>query len=417
VLERCQTEQAAASGDPPLPLSGVRVLDFTTTLAGPSATRHLADFGADVIKVESSRHLDTARLGSPYAAGIPGPNRSGYFSAYNAGKRSLVLNLDAPPAREVVRRLVAVSDVLVESFTPGVLARRGLTYEIVRGWNPSIVMASHSLQGQSGPRSRQRGYGQLAAAMSGWFDITGTADRPPVGPYSAYTDFIAWPVLLAAILLALEMRDASGEGQYIDHAHMESAAYFVAPELVAAQWGQPPKRDGNREAYACPNNVYPCRGEDRWIAISVLSDGDWHSLCGVLGAVALTDDPRFADAEARRQHEDELDNVLAGLTAGWEAQRLADALADVGVAAGVVYRAGDLFADAQLAHRRTFRRLTHPELGAHAVVAPAFRLEGVDAGPRRPFPSLGEHTFEICTDLLGMDEDELAEYLVAGAFE
>src|SRR5690348_13654708 len=192
--------------DPGLPLAGVRVIDFCTTVAGPSAVRHLADFGAQVIKVESQAHPDTLRTATPYKDRTAGLNRSGYFAAYNAGKLSLALNMQKPEAKQIVRRLVERSDVLVETFVPGVMARWGLTYEVLSGWNPRLIMASHSLQGQTGPHARHRGYGQIASAMSGWYDLTGEEGGEPLGPYSAYTDFICWPFLLTAILVALEER-------------------------------------------------------------------------------------------------------------------------------------------------------------------------------------------------------------------
>lgn len=410
-------ERGLTNGYESLPLSGIRVVDFTTTIAGPSATRHLADFGAQVIKVESSVHPDTSRLGSPYAGGVRSLNTSGYFSAYNAGKHSLALNLRCPGARDLVRRLVEVSDVVVEAFTPGVMARWGLAYDTIRAWNPRIIMASHSLQGQSGPRSGHRGFGQLASALSGWFDLTGLPDEQPVGPYSAYTDFIAWPVLFSSILLALELREESGEGWYIDHSHIESSAYFAAPELLAAQIDCAPSRNGNRDVCAAPNNTYPCHDDDRWCAITVRTDAEWGALCKVIGATDLGKDPRFRTHQLRKANEDALDAAIGRFTVAWDAADITEALASRGVAAGVVYRAEDLFTDPQLQHRNAFRRLDHPELGVHSVVAPAIRIEGVASGPARGFPLMGEHTIEVCRDMLGLSEDEIADYAAAGVFE
>ncbi len=197
---------AAPASVPELPLAGVRVLDLGSTLAAPIVARLLSDFGADVIEVESASHPDTLRVGTPYAEGT-GLDRSGYFAAYSAGKRSFALNLQAPGALDVLRRLVERADILVENFAPGVMGRLGLTPEVLHAWNPRLVFASHSLQGQTGPRSAHRGYGQIASAMTGWYDLTGEEDGEPLGPYSAYTDFLSWPLLLSAILIALEERD------------------------------------------------------------------------------------------------------------------------------------------------------------------------------------------------------------------
>ena len=404
--------------DPALPLAGIRVIDFSTTVAGPSAVRHLADFGAQVIKIESLAHPDTLRAATPYADRVAGVNRSGYFAAYNAGKLSLSLNMQKPEAIEVVRRLVERSDVLVEAFVPGVMGRWGLTYEQVSAWNPRIIMASHSLQGQSGPHSRHRGYGQIASSMSGWYDLTGEEDGEPLGPYSAYTDFICWPFLVTAVLVALEVREETGKGQYIDHAQLESSIHFLAAPLLDLQiTGNMTTRHGNHEDYACPNNVYLCVGPDRWIAITVDSNVAWVAMCNELRHPEVVQDTRYIDLAARKAHEAELDEMISGWTVAHDAFALADRLQATGVAAGAVARAEDLFTDPQLRHRGFFRRLPHAELGEHAVLTQSFRIDDWRPGPWRAAPLMGEHTHEVCSDILGMTEDEIAVYAAAGVFE
>lgn len=404
--------------DPDLPLAGLRAIDFSTTLAGPSAARHLTDFGAQVIKVESQVHPDTLRVATPYAGRVAGINRSAYFAAYNAGKLSLALNMQKPEGREIVRRLVERSDILIEAFVPGVAARWGIGYEQVRAWNPRIIMASHCLQGQTGPHASHRGYGQIASAMSGWYDLTGEPGGEPLGPYSAYTDFICWPYLLTAILVALEVREDTGLGQYIDHAQLESSIHFLAAPLLDLQLnGVAATRRGNREDYACPNNVYRCAGDDRWLAITVASNDEWAALCAAFGHGDAAGDPRFVSFDARKVHEPELDALIGGWTADAEPFALAACLQAAGVAAGVVQRAEDLFNDPQLLHRGFFRRLPHAEIGEHAVLTQSFRIEGLRPGPWRAAPLLGEHTLEICAEVLGLTDDEIAAYAAAGLFE
>lgn len=398
-----------------LPLAGLRVLDFGTTVAGPTAARHLADFGAQVIKIESQVHPDTLRVSTPYREGQAGLNRSGYFGAYNAGKLSMALNLRMAESRDVVRRLVERADVVVETFVPGVMERWGLDYERLSEWNPGLIMASHCLQGQTGPHAKHRGYGQIASAMSGWYDLTGLEGDEPLGPYSAYTDFVAWPFLLTAILVALEVRDITGRGQHIDHAQLETSIHFLAAPLLDLQVNDRLlTRRGNREDYAAPNDVYPCAGDDRWIAITVASDSEWRALRGALG---LGDDPRFATHAGREANRRELDDMLARRTANEEPFALEQRLQHSGVAAGVVARAEDLFDDPQLTHRQFFRRLDHPDLGDHAVLRQSFRIEGVDAGPWRAAPLLGEHTYDICRDILGMTGDEIGDLAEKGVFQ
>jgi len=401
-----------------LPLADVRVLDFSSTVAGPSAARHLADFGAQVIKIESLAHLDTLRVSTPYAGREPGIDRSGYFAVYNAGKLSFHLNMQKARAREIIRRLIVCSDVLLESFVPGVMARWGLTYERVREWNPAIIMASHCLQGQWGPHATHRGYGQIASAMSGWYDLTGEEGGEPLGPYSAYTDFVSWPFLLTAILVALEQREQTGTGQYIDHAQMETSIHFLAAPLLDLQInGHLATRRGNHEDYACPNNAYPCAGDDRWIAITITSDEQWRALCAALALTDLATDPRFATLAARQARERELDALISARTAEEEPFSLATRLQTLGVAAGVVQRAQDLFADPQLQHRSFFRRLPHPAIGEHAVLTQSFRIAGFAPGPHRAAPLLGEHTLPLCHDLLGMSEEEIAACVAEGVLE
>ncbi|MHB8573728.1 MAG: CaiB/BaiF CoA transferase family protein [Dehalococcoidia bacterium] len=401
-----------------LPLAGLRVIDFCTTVAGPSAVRHLADFGAQVIKIESQAHPDTLRAATPYKDRVAGPNRSGYFSAYNAGKLSLALNMQKPESREIVRRLVERSDVLAETFVPGVMERWGLGYAQLNAWNPRLIVASHCLQGQTGPHAKHRGYGQIASAMSGWYDLTGEQGGEPLGPYSAYTDFICWPFLLTAILVALEVREDTGLGQRIDHAQLESSIHFLAGPLLDLQVNERLlSRRGNREDHACPNNAYACAGDDRWLAITVDSDAAWTSLCAAMDRPNLKDDSRFIDLAARKANEDTLDAIIAAWTAGKESFKLADRLQAAGVPAGVVQRAEDLFADPQLQHRQFFRRLQHEELGEHAVLTQSFRIEGVAPGPWQAAPLLGEHTLAVCSEVLGLTDAEIADYAAAGVFE
>jgi len=407
--------------NPNLPLAGLRVIDLTSTIAGPSALRHMADHGAQVIKVESEAHPDGSRWSTPHAGGKKGINRSGYYAAYNSGKISLSLNMQRPEARDILRRLVEVSDVMVEAYVPGVVERWGFGWDQVREMNPRIIMASHCLQGQTGPFRRHRGFGHLAGGMSGWYDLTGFAGEEPLGPYSAYTDFLAWPFLLSAIMVALELRDETGRGQYIDHAQIESSLHFLATPLLDLQVnGRLAERRGNHEDYASPNNAYRCAGDDdRWIALSVTTDAEFAVLCGVFSHPEAAADPRFATLAERKANEPALDEMLTGWTREQEASGLAERLQAAGVSAGVVESARDLFEDPQLLHRDAFVRMDHAEMGNYRIHRASFRISGVDAGPfpSLPAPLLGEHSLDICREVLGMDDNEIAIYAAAGVFE
>jgi crotonobetainyl-CoA:carnitine CoA-transferase CaiB-like acyl-CoA transferase len=404
--------------DPDLPLAGVRVLDLTSTIAGPSALRHMADFGAQVIKVESSVRPDGARWSTPHAGGVKGINRSGYYSNFNAGKISMSLNMQIPDAAEVFSRLIRASDVLVEAFVPGVIERWGFGWQQVHAINPRLIMASHCLQGQTGPFAKLRGFGHLAGGMSGWYDLTGFANEDPMGPFSAYTDFLSWPYLFNAILVALELRELTGRGQYIDHAQLESSLHFLAPLLLDLQLNEHlAGRRGNHEDYAAPNNAYRCQGDDRWIAISVSTDAEFAALCGVLGHPEAAADARFVNLDARKAHEAALDELIGGWTAEQEPFELAQRLQAAGVSAGVVAKSQDLAEDPQMLHRGFFRRVEHAEIGPHHVAGQSFLFSDLKAGPVRGGPLLGEHTLDICHEILGLDDEQIATYAATGMFE
>lgn len=395
------------------PLSCIRVLDLGSTLAAPIVGRHLADLGAEVIKVESATHIDTLRVGTPYAGGEPGVNRSGYFGAYNAGKASVTLDLRTAGGLRALRALVERSDVLLENFKPGVMQKLGLTEERLREWNPRLVFASHSLSGQTGPRSAQRGYGQVAGAMTGWYELTGEPGGEPIGPYSAYTDFLSWPYLFAAIVLALEIRDRTGLAPRIEQAQAESSLHFLWPLLIAAQLHpEAPTRQGNHRPDIVPNNTFRCAGDDRWIALSPGDDAQWRAACSVLG---LDDDLARLDLPGRRAQEPAIEAAIRAATAPRDAFALAAELQAAGVAAGPVLRAEDLFADPQLLHRGLFVRRQHAELGDHALITHSFRISGVDHAPARAAPLLGEHTHAVLSSVAGLSDDEIADLAASGA--
>ena len=290
-------------------------------------------------------------------------------------------------------------------------------WETLHGWNPRLILASHSLQGQTGPRSRHRGYGQIASAMTGWYDLTGEEGGEPLGPYSAYTDFLSWAFLFSAILIALHERDRTGEGTRIDHAQVESSLQFLAPLLLQLECeGVAATRCGNAIDDAAPNNSYPCL-DDEWVAISVEDDRQWAALCELLGIPPAAADSRFATAAARWRHRAAIDALIDARTRLLKARPLVEALQGARIPAGLVCRASDLFADPQLAHRGAFRRLHHPELGEHAVLSHSFRISGMKAGPTSAAPCLGVDTYTIAHDLLGLADDEIGALVAAGVLQ
>ncbi|MCJ7743652.1 MAG: CoA transferase [Dehalococcoidales bacterium] len=400
------------------PLDGVKVLDFSATVLGPTVTRYLADHGAMVIKVESTSHPETTRTAAPYVGRVPGINRSGYFATHNAGKLSLSLDMRKPKAINVAKRLVRWADIVIETFTPGVMKRWGLSYKDLRKIKPDIIMASSSLEGQTGRYARHRGYGMISASMTGWFELTGWPDGEPVGPYSAYSDFIGWNYLLISILVALDYRNRTGKGQYIDHSHVESGVHFLSPALLDYNInGRVATRVANRDPYAAPHGAYRCYGQDRWCVIAVTNDEEWGAFGRVIGNPNWFKDPKFATLIARKENEDELDKLVEGWTINHAAEEVMALMQPAGVAAGLVENAEDLFRDPQLKHRQAFVALDHREMGTYHISTAVFRSSEYSNKPRSPAPLLGEHNEYILKELLDMSDDEIAQLVAEEVLE
>lgn len=398
--------------------SDLKVLDLSTSVVGPGATRLFADYGATVIKVESMTHPEALRTSPPYPGGKSGVNRSGYYSHYNAGKLSLSLNLNLPRARELLIKLVEWSDVVVESFTTGIMQKWELTYEHLKGIKPSIIMVSTNMLGQAGPYCRFRGYGQHGAALAGWDTTLGYPDDEPVLAFGAYTDYIACRYVAIGILAALEYRRRTGRGQYIDISQVECSIDFMAPLILNYSASvELIKPIANRDPHAAPHGTYRCRGEDSWCVIAVTNDEEWRVFCQVLDQPDWIDDPRFALLQERKSNEDELDNLVGQWTINHEAEEIVQWMQASGVPAGVVQSSKDLNSDPQLAHRGHFKRLKHPEMGMHNYETFGFRLSKTPGGPQGPAPCLGEHTNYVCSQILSLSDEELVELLNEGVLE
>ena len=288
-------------------LAGLRVLDFTWVWAGPIIGRHLADYGAEVITVEHGDRLDLARL-LLFKDGVVDPDMAVAYTNYNAGKKSLTLNMAMPEAIDVVKRLVAMSDVLLESMTPKAMRQWGLAYEDVRCITPDIIMLSTCMQGQTGPYSMSPGNGAILPALSGISELTGWPDRGPIGQGGPYTDFLAGAMGTAAVLTALVHRQRTGEGQYIDMSQNECTMHFITTAFLDySANGRITTRLGNRRPGFAPHGVYRCQGDDAWCTIAVGTEAEWQALCTVMGHPAWTQDPRFATRAAREVHSDALD--------------------------------------------------------------------------------------------------------------
>jgi crotonobetainyl-CoA:carnitine CoA-transferase CaiB-like acyl-CoA transferase len=410
-------------------LQGVRILDFTWFLASAGSTRFLASMGADVIKVEWKTHPDTGRgsLAPPGgraardAATAPlesvsDPRFGGQFNNKNPGKRGLSLNVADPRGLEIAKRLVAECDIVAEGFSPGVLEKWGLGYDVLRSIRPDVIYAKQSGMGAVGTIGQFRSLGPIAAAFAGTTDMSGLPEpAPPAGWGYSYLDWFGAYSMAVAMLGALLHRDRTGEGQWIDASQVEVGLFLTGiPVLDYSANGRVWRRYGNRSPYkpAAPHGIYPSLGIDRWIAISCFSDEDWASLAGAAQRRDWLADPRFVSLDKRLEHQDELDKVISEWTATQGAAGLMHRLQAVGVAAGICQTAEDRCErDPQLKHLGWLTELDSSGLGRWPVAAPAMRLSESPAyagGLKdRGAPLYGEDNVPILTGLLGMTKEEV----------
>jgi crotonobetainyl-CoA:carnitine CoA-transferase CaiB-like acyl-CoA transferase len=388
------------------PLDGVRVLDLTWVLAGPYATKILAEHGADVVKVESKHRHDPTRF-SPSMRLRPdaGPDDSGYFLNFNRGKRSIALNLRTPEGQEVLRELTARCDVIVENFSPGVLAKWGLGYESLREINPRAILVSMSGVGHTGPWRKAVTFADTLAAMSGLSAETADPGEPPQGLVFGLGDMVA---ANAAVLGALDLL-VRGHGGHVDLSQLEAMAATMGPAVLDRETGPRTAEHPNRSRHAVPHGVYPAAGDDRWVAITAQDETQWAALRELAGL------PEHRD---RRAAENEIDAALAAWTRGRDADELAARLQAAGVAAAVVATGRDLVeGDEHLAERGFYQRLTHPIAGEVRHEGIVARLTATPGALTSPAPLLGEHTEAVLRELLDIDDDRLAALRAAGITE
>jgi crotonobetainyl-CoA:carnitine CoA-transferase CaiB-like acyl-CoA transferase len=397
-----------------LPLEGLKVLDLTWAMAGPATTRAMADYGATVIRVESTTHLDVARTVGPFCNDVPGTDSSGLLFNMSVGKRGIALDLRAPESRPVLEDLIRWADVMMESFSPRGHALLGLDYEHIVEINPNLIMMSSCLFGQSGPLQRCAGFGTTGAALAGFYHLTGWPDRPPCGPFGAYSDYPSPRFALCVLLAALDERRRTGRGQYFDFAQAEAAMHFLTPALLDHHLnGTDVTRRGNDDLDMSPHAVYPSAGDDRWIAVACRNDDDWGRLAHVLGRADLA----ALTLDERRDRKDELDRLIATWTAGHSPEDGEAALIGAGVPAHGVQNAGECAADEQLLSVDHFVTVPHSEHGTVVVEGSRMRLSATPARLESGPPLLGQDTVGVLMEVLGYDDERLGELFAVGALD
>jgi benzylsuccinate CoA-transferase BbsF subunit len=397
------------------PLQGIRVLDMSWVMVGPVSGRYLADLGADVVKIESRSRIDPLRTLGPFKNGQPGPERSVSYHNLNAGKRGLAINIKEPRGRDIILRLVGWADVVLESFTPGVLEALCLDYANLKAHKPDVIMVSTSILGQTGPHAAgTSGVGTMGAAMSGASGLLGWPDRPPSGTYGPWTDGVAPRFIVPSVLAALHRKSRTGEGCYIDVAQAEAGIQFMMPAYYEyAVLGSIPVRRGHAGSpLRSPQGVYPCAGEDRWIVIDASADAHWKRLREVIGGSLA--DARHDALISRLRNREAIDRLISEWTRTRDAQEAETTLQAAGIPAHIVSRAGDFARDSHLRHVNHLRRIEDPEFGEAEIEGPRSSFDGTPLPETRRGPRIGEHSAEILRELCGMNDREIAELEESG---
>jgi benzylsuccinate CoA-transferase BbsF subunit len=384
-------------------LQNIRILDFSWVLAGPYATRLLADFGAEVIKVQPL----LPEAGDKFSRG--------YYNTWNRNKLGITLNLNKPEGVALAKRLVAISDAVVENFTPRVMAYWGLDYESLKKIKPDIIMLSLSTMGNTGRWRDYTGFGPTVQAFSGITYLTSFPGKPPLGLGTSYADHIAGLLACLALLSALEYRRRTGEGQYIDVSQVEAMASLLGDAVLDyVVNGREVEPVGNSSPEAAPHGVYRCKEYDRWCAIAVFTEGEWQGFKRALGNPPWAEDKRLATFSGRLKNKAKLDRLVEDWAREHTAEEVMALLQRQGVAAGVVQTASDLAKDPQLRERDFFIELDHPELGKTISDGVPIKLSNTPARYTRASPVLGQDNDYVYGELLGMKQNEMAKLAEQG---
>ena len=383
------------------PLHGIRVLDLSRVLAGPYCTMVLGDLGAEVIKVEPPDGDETRAWGPPFAAG-----ESAYYLCVNRNKRDITVNLKTDEGRAILRDLALQSDVLVENFRPGTLARFGLDYETLRPDHPRLVYCSISGFGQTGPLRERPGYDFMIQAMGGIMSITGEPDSEPMKVGVAVADLFAGQNAIIAILAALQARERTGKGQYIDIALFDSQLGWLAN--VASNYlisGNLPRRFGNGHPNIVPYQVF--RAADGWFALAVGNDRQFARMCDLVQQPDWATDERFATNAARVSNRDILIDLLKPIFALRSVDEWLAAIEDAEIPCGPINTFDKVFAEPQVAAREMLVTMEHPTIGDLPLVGSPLKFSETPVDYKLPPPRLGEHTREILHEILGFTDAKI----------
>lgn len=394
-----------------LPLATIRILDCTQIWAGPRAVKLLADMGAEIIKVESEKRPDPLRE-SPVSPAKMGPGGLPYtssFSQLHRNQRSLSLDLTTPEGVGIFRALAKISDVVIDNFSRGVLARLGVGYEDLKRLKPDIIVISMPIFGHTGPESHYIGYGVTMEQMSGMLSLTGYPGGKPMKSGTNEGDPMNAIHAAAAVLTALYYRARTGKGQFLDFSQLESVIPLIGEYFLDYSMNKRiPPRQANRDNSMAPHGCYRCQGEDSWLAMAVSNDEEWAALCKAMGNPAWCQDEKFSDALRRWHHQEELDRHLEGWTRQQDRDEAMRLLQAAGVPAGAVLAPQELFHNPQIKERNFAPVVAFPGRGTFQYFGPVWTLSKTPGNIRLPAPRLGEHNHDVLGELLGLPPAEIA---------
>ncbi len=402
------------------PFEGIKLLSYTWAGVGTFTGNFLGYYGATIIRVESASRPDPVRVSRDSVAQNEFALESSPIFAHTHMVKELgiSLNLKHPKAIEIFKKLVVWADVMVESFTSQVIGNLGLGYEELKKVKPNIILYRTNGYGHTGPMANQPAFGQTTTAITGMHGIAGWPDRTSVPVSTFYTDQLAPLFGAFTLVAAINHLRETGEGQCIDHSQAESGINYITPLILDYEAnGRELALTGNKCLCAAPHGAYPCKGDDRWVAIGVYNDAEWEQFCQAIGNPSLIEHEKFRTLTNRVENSDELDGLINQWSVNFTAEQLMEKLQAAGVSAGVVANAQDSELDPQLKHYDFFREIDHPYLGKRNFYhPPGFKLSNATAELGRA-PLIGEYTDHICKEILGISDDEFNQMKHEGVFD
>ena len=394
------------------PLAGIRILDFTHVLAGPFCTRLLADLGADVVRVESSKHPD-----HPWQSSfVSEDHRHASYLNTNRNKRSIAIDLKKETGQRVAARLAAIADVVIENFSAGVMDRLKLGYEQIEATNPKIIYVSMSGYGHNGPRRDWTSMNMNLQGYSGLMMVSGAESDPPTAISNSWNDYIGGLHACFAILQAIDKRITTGQGSLIDLSQFECSASMIGSLLLSSViLGKEPIRAGNRSDHFAPQGVYPCAGTDNWCAVCTSTETQWQTLAKLIGREQWGAEPRFATVAGRMQHHDEIDRAISNWSKQYSSKEVEERLRAVGIAAERVRRINDVIDSPDAP--TVFSKMAERRSGSMLTTTLPFSLSLVELPAPQSAPSLGEHSVDVLRAWLNCSATEIEEIQQQGVLQ